>query len=417
MGSDVFLPFPKILLIMKRLSILLSTLFALSVANAQVENSIVIEQNSFRPVQTDALTGVNIDPIGLDFSMRPCARLKVKINRMTKEEIDGIEVKVITNNAVMKCKTAEYDNGLIIELTAKPQTRFYFHHDEFGDSNEVILNLDADKEYRLDAHLNQQYPITIIADVEGADVYIDDIFKGRTTSNNRLVVHDIIPGKHGLKVEYSGKICQEEIDVSKENLVFMLRMLDKQSEKPKLLSQKVTLETKYSVGDYYNQDGKEGVVFEVTEDGLHGKIISMTQSSKLQWASDKKERDRFIDANNKTDGTKNMETIQQIPGWEKKYPAFKWCADLGDGWYLPAIEELKLLLLNRDTHAVVNKTLSEKGGVKLFRKGDSGQYWSSTQEQTSQFDEACAWSVDMEYNFAYYKVKRNHYFVRAIATF
>ena len=118
---------------MKRLLTILVAVFISITAFAQAEKSIVIDHKTFRPVQTDALTGVNIDPIGLDYSKRPCARLKVKVNRMTKAEIDGIEVKVITNNAVMKCKTAEYDNGLIIELTAKPQTRFYFHHDEFGD--------------------------------------------------------------------------------------------------------------------------------------------------------------------------------------------------------------------------------------------------------------------------------------------
>ena len=103
---------------MKRLLTILVALLTSFSAFAQAEKSIIIEQKSFRAVQTDALTGVNIDPIGLDYSKRPCARLKVKINRMTKAEIDGIEVKPITNNAVMKCKTAEYDNGLIIEMTA-----------------------------------------------------------------------------------------------------------------------------------------------------------------------------------------------------------------------------------------------------------------------------------------------------------
>ena len=114
---------------MKKIIAILFASFITATLSAQAVQTIIIEQKSFRAVQTDALTGVNIDPIGLDYSKRPCARLKVKINRMTKEQIDGIEVKPITNNAVMKCKTAEYDYGLIIELTAKSQTRFYFHHD------------------------------------------------------------------------------------------------------------------------------------------------------------------------------------------------------------------------------------------------------------------------------------------------
>ena len=50
---------------MKRLLLLFCALcVALNVA-AQSENSIVIDSKSFRPVQTDVLTGVSIDPIGL----------------------------------------------------------------------------------------------------------------------------------------------------------------------------------------------------------------------------------------------------------------------------------------------------------------------------------------------------------------
>ena len=141
---------------MKRFFSLCIALLSACAAFAQAEKSIIIDASKFRPVQTDALTGVNIDPIGLDYSKRPCARLKIKINRMTVEEINGIEVKVATNNAVMKCQTAQYDTGLIVEMTAKPDTRFYFHHNEFGDSNEVCLNLEPNKEYYLEAYLNQQ---------------------------------------------------------------------------------------------------------------------------------------------------------------------------------------------------------------------------------------------------------------------
>ena len=34
----------------------------------------------------------------------------------------------------------------------------------------------------------------------------------------------------------------------------------------------------YQVGDYYNENGMEGVVFQVSEDGTSGKIIHLTQS-------------------------------------------------------------------------------------------------------------------------------------------
>lgn len=205
---------------MKRVIAILFAVFAVATLYAQAVQTIIIEQKSFRPVQTDALTGINIDPIGLDFSKRECARLKVKINRMTKEQIDGIEVKPITNNALMKCKTAVYDNGLIIELTAKPQTRFYFHHDEFGDSNEVCIDLEGNKEYRLDAYLNQLYSVIVNSNVVGADVYIDGVFKGQTSDNFDLTVEDVMIGGHTLTLEYGSLRYEQKIEVNKSQISF-----------------------------------------------------------------------------------------------------------------------------------------------------------------------------------------------------
>ncbi len=206
---------------MKRLLTTIPLLFVALFATAQsVTKSIIIDAPSFRPVQTDALTGVNIDPIGQDYSKRDCARLKIKVNRMTKEEIDGIEVKPVTNNAVMKCKTAEYDNGLIVELTAKPQTRFYLHHNQFGDSNEVTLDLEGNKEYRLEVSLNQQYPVTIASNVEGAEVYLNNIYKGTTNSDYVLTVKDVLPGTYALKVVYGGATHEKAIVVSSSSVFF-----------------------------------------------------------------------------------------------------------------------------------------------------------------------------------------------------
>ncbi|MBR3847283.1 MAG: toll/interleukin-1 receptor domain-containing protein, partial [Alistipes sp.] len=107
----------------------------------------------------------------------------------------------------------------------------------------------------------------------------------------------------------------------------------------------------YKVGDYYNVNGKEGVVFYVDETGKHGKIVSMTQSSKrFQWSSNESEQKRLIGASSKTNGAANMRAVQQRPNWRADYPAFAWCARLGAAWYLPAIEELKLFTLNDSVH-------------------------------------------------------------------
>ena len=205
---------------MKRFLAFFVSLLTFAVATAQEQHSIIIDPASFRPINSNAITGVNIDPIGLDSSRRPCARIKVKINRMSREDIDKLDVKIRSNNELTKCKTAEYDNGLIIEMTAKLQSRFYFFHPEFGYSNEVQFDLDANKEYYLEASLNQTYSIFVNSNVAGADVYIDNIYKGRTGDNYNLTVSEVLVGPHTLRVEY-GNIKQEQsIDVNKNSIAF-----------------------------------------------------------------------------------------------------------------------------------------------------------------------------------------------------
>lgn len=214
---------------MKRVLLTLVVLGVTLCAMAQSENPIVIDLKSFRPVQTDALTGVNIDPIGVDSSRRPCARIKMRVSRMTAEDIKGLDVKIITNNQLIKCKTAEYDNGLIIEMTAKPDTRFYLYHPRLGYSNEVTVNLEANKEYRLDTYLNQQLSISVQTDIAGADVYLDDIFRGQTNSDNSFVIHDVVPGVHKLRVEYADKRAEQVVNVSNDRLSFPIDVLTAQS--------------------------------------------------------------------------------------------------------------------------------------------------------------------------------------------
>ena len=150
------------------------------------------------------------------------------------------------------------------------------------------------------------------------------------------------------------------------------------------------VERTWKVGDYYDVDGKEGVVFWVDKTGKHGKIVSMDQTE-LQWCTD----DEYIKkltgiATDSSNGMNNLRSVMKIAGWKDKYPAFAWCADHGDGWYLPAIDELKELLLNDEVHAKVNGTLEQKRVSVMYSMGDIACYWSSTEE-----DKWCAWYVSM----------------------
>ncbi|MBR3846134.1 MAG: TIR domain-containing protein, partial [Alistipes sp.] len=177
----------------------------------------------------------------------------------------------------------------------------------------------------------------------------------------------------------------------------------------------------YQVGDYYNKNGKEGVVFYVDETGKHGKIVSMTQSSEIfQWSSNKNEQKQLIGASSETDGVANMRAVQQRPNWRADYPAFAWCADLGDSWYLPAIQELRLFTLNDSVHDTVNRTLEAKGGTKLYNKGDVvRRYLSSTEYDYQDSDgKVYALNVRMYDGYTYRNSKNATYsYVRAVSAF
>lgn len=160
----------------------------------------------------------------------------------------------------------------------------------------------------------------------------------------------------------------------------------------------------FKIGDYYNDGVREGVVFEVSDDGKHGKIVSMIQSKdELEWASDDSERWRYIGADSQDSGDYNMEIVKSIPGWQSKYPAFKWCADLGEGWYLPSTEELLAIYRNK-----------EKLNPKLRDKIDNEWYWSSMEMKE---DESRACYVSLTYGYTGSTNKNVNGHVRAVHIF
>ena len=210
------------------------------ISSAQSTKLLEIDASSFAPVQTDMLSGVAIDKIGLDPSKRPCARIKMHINRMSKEEIDGLSVKTVGGSVVVtKRVVASEGNGLIIELTAKSPTRFYLHHEKYGDSNEVSFNLEGNKEYRINAMLNTTHSIVVSSNTPDAEVYVDGVFKGRISPSFDLTVSDVYPGNHKIAVK-SGPLSNEiAVEVNSVNIHFRID-LNHQLARPQFVMFMVT---------------------------------------------------------------------------------------------------------------------------------------------------------------------------------
>ncbi len=83
----------------------------------------------------------------------------------------------------------------------------------------------------------------------------------------------------------------------------------------------------YKVGDFYDENSKQGIVFMASKDGKHGKILSRGQTY-TNWDAGK-----------------------------------SWCEQMGDGWRLPTKEELLELRKLKDNEAFNDGMLSADEGI------------------------------------------------------
>ncbi len=146
-------------------------------------------------------------------------------------------------------------------------------------------------------------------------------------------------------------------------------------------------EHRYAEGDLYPYKGEPvGIVFEVTNGGKNGKIVSLKEAKK-QWSIES-----VFNATNRDNGRNNMATIVALDDWESKYPVFSWVHQMNEAgveyradatgiWYLPAIEELEAVSKswnkNRD---LWHRNISELGSSYPLIEGIF--YWSSSENDS-----------------------------------
>lgn len=181
---------------------------------------------------------------------------------------------------------------------------------------------------------------------------------------------------------------------------------------------------RYEVGDLYDRDGVKGVVCIVSDEGTHGLVISLEQIY-LTWSEFRKPDLRTVGAGNRTDGEENMRTVEAYIAanglsWDD-FPAFKWCREQGEGWYLPSIDELltighnynggSRMKNNRQARNKFNDTLKDAGGKRMDRMV---YYFSST-----EMDEKNAYTshTSLEPPYVVEIPKYNKFLVRAVHKF
>ena len=181
---------------------------------------------------------------------------------------------------------------------------------------------------------------------------------------------------------------------------------------------------RYEIGDFYSKDGVEGVVYLLDDSGLHGMLISMDEVF-LPWTLFKKDDVRLVGTDNVISGEINMAILEEYIqandlSWDD-FPAFKWCRDKGEGWYLPAIDEVLNIghgfnggsraSFNRKFRNEFNGSAKNNGGEGLDRMV---YYFSSTESNSK---EAVCSHMAIEPPYIFNIPKHHKFLVRAVRKF
>ena len=164
----------------------------------------------------------------------------------------------------------------------------------------------------------------------------------------------------------------------------------------------------FKVGDLYKVgETVVGVVFWTAEDAKTAKIVHLSRSETgLAWAeTGSAAASEYIGASDAEDGSVNFAAMKS---WVTSHPddvipAIAYCEGLGDGWYMPAKEEVKALFAayngttfsgataqqpgsisdaEKAARAAFDKLLTDNGGIALNTAGDAAngdQYITSTE--------------------------------------
>lgn len=152
-----------------------------------------------------------------------------------------------------------------------------------------------------------------------------------------------------------------------------------------LIAMAISAQAQHKLGDIIELDGVKGMVFKVDANGEHGLAFCL-KKCKESWLADKTAKYETA-AFYEDDGEKNLKKIEeyikeQNQQWDD-FPYFKWCKELGPGWYPPAKDEAMDLInfvtgdglkYHHKTCKKWSKILEDAGGDKLYDGFDKSPY-------------------------------------------
>lgn len=143
------------------------------------------------------------------------------------------------------------------------------------------------------------------------------------------------------------------------------------------------IQSKYAVGDIYDENGVNGIVKYM--DGEVRIVLHETSLGNAQWSVE----NIAIGATDTYDGRNNMNVVKSISGWQNLYPAFALVDALNTGgvtgWYLPAIRELGYVGIDEDYPETVwsSSEYVSTIALKAYVNTDNDAYGKTRSKQDS----------------------------------
>ena len=159
------------------------------------------------------------------------------------------------------------------------------------------------------------------------------------------------------------------------------------------------------IGTLYDWNGVKGVVYEISNNGRSGKIVSLQETTRY-WSS----LTYQTNATSYTDGDANMQIIWSTGYDISNWPALQWCYNYSSDhqWYLPAKNELTDMFaaIRKYGTSKFDQVLTSNGGQTI---SSASSYWTSTETNYE-------WVVVVDRQGSVYTNagKGNNYRVRAI---
>ena len=194
-----------------------------------------------------------------------------------------------------------------------------------------------------------------------AEIY--NVNTSEVLSGNKFKTSEV--GTHSFRARYQDKVTGESTNVDAYD---------------------PNWEGKYEPGMLYNENGVKGVIFAIKEHPASGTmfcyVMSMDEED-LPWSNEQVD----LSYANSAWGAWITEDIFHSSRDNRNiddYPAFKWCVEHGEGWFLPSQQEMQWMwdavsggTLKFDSPSVAhyNKLLSENGGEPFVET----YYWSSNE--------------------------------------